>query len=233
MSKYVRVFLLTCVFMVMCAVAMAFNPGQRTYNVLGNVLNSDRHPVHLVIVQKFDIRDLLTPEAYENLEPAKRFRINRVEYNEYNGINAERITITDGAGNIVKDSNSFVKDGHWYTVDYLHKTYDRLPELPDVRKPFAENLVTWFNAKPEMGNDVDTGYDYDKMTRNDSYMYFYYEKDSDKFVGYKTGRLPMFQVVEMSDVVDVAKAFELPPADFKQFADQGMRNYANRLMKKK
>ena len=54
MSKYVRVFLLTCVFMVMCAVAMAFNPGQRTYNVLGNVLNSDRHPVHLVIVQKFD-----------------------------------------------------------------------------------------------------------------------------------------------------------------------------------
>lgn len=233
MSKYLRVFLLTCVFMAMCAVALAFNPGQRTFNVLGNVLNSDKHPVHLVITQKIDMKDILTPEAYEKLEPAKRFRINRVEYNESNGINAERTIVTDGEGKVVKDCNSFVKGGYWYTVDYLNKTYDRLPELPNMSMPFAETLISWFGTKPEMGNDPDTGYDYDKMVRNNSTLYFYFEKDTDKFVGYKVSHLPMFQVVEVSEAVDEAKVFELPPADFKQVADETMRNYANRLMAKR
>lgn len=142
MKKFLRTLLLALALMLICAVAAAaYNPGQRTYNVLGNILNSDRHPVHLVVTQTIDMRDVLTAEAYAKLTPAQQKRFNRTEYNEAKGINAERITTTDGEGTVIKDTVSFVKGGYWYTINYVSKTYDRIPELPGMSLPFAETLT--------------------------------------------------------------------------------------------
>ncbi len=49
----------------------------------------------------------------------------------------------------------------------------------------------------------------------------------------KPSYLPRFDVVEVSAEVDEAKAFALPPADFKQVPDTAMRNFANKLMAKR
>ncbi len=234
MRKSLTVLLLTFLFTVMCtAVALAYNPGQRTYQLLGQTLNSDKHPVHLVVTQTIDMRDILTAEAYAKLTPAQQKIVNRTEYNEAKGINAERITKTDGEGKVIKDTVSFVRGGYWYTIDYANKTYDRIPELPGMSMAFAETLVSWFNNRPEAGNDVVTGWDYDKMTKGANTLSFYYEKDTANWKGYEVSYLPMFNVVEVSDQVDTEKAFALPPADFKQVADPAMRNYANRLMQHK
>ncbi len=234
MKKSLRTLLLTLALMLSCAVAAAaYNPGQRTYNVLGNILNSDRHPVHLVVTQTIDMRDVLTAEAYAKLTPAQQKRFNRTEYNEAKGINAERITTTDGEGTVIKDTVSFVKGGYWYTINYVSKTYDRIPELPGMSLPFAETLTTWFTTRPEGGTDAVTGYDYDKVIKGNNELYFYYEKDTDNWKGYEVSYLPMFNVIEVSQTVDTETAFALPPADFKQVADQSMRNYANRLMQKR
>ena len=40
-----------------------YNPGQRTIHLLGETLNSDKHPVHLVVTQTIDMREVLTAEA--------------------------------------------------------------------------------------------------------------------------------------------------------------------------
>lgn len=234
MKKSLSVLLLTFVFTLMCAAAaFAYNPGQRTYQLLGQTLNSDKHPVHLVVTQTIDMRDVLTAEAYAKLTPAQQKITNRTEYNEAKGINAERITKTDGEGKVIKDTVSFVRGGYWYTIDYANKTYDRIPELPGMSMAFAETLVSWFNNRPEGGNDIVTGYDYDKMTKGTNTLSFYYEKDTANWKGYEVSYLPMFNVVEVSDKVDTEAAFALPPADFKQVADPAMRNYANRLMQHK
>lgn len=232
MRKSLLVLMLTFIFTVMCAaVALAYNPGQRTIKLLGQTLNSDKHPVHLVVTQTIDMREVLTREAYAKLTTAQQKRTNRTEYNEANGINAERITTTDGDGKVIKDVVSFCRDGYWYSIDYAHKSYDRVPELPGMSVAFAETMITWFNNRPEAGNDVATGYDYDKMTKGESNLKFYYEKDTENWKGYEASYLPMFHVVEVSNVVDEA-AFALPPADFKQVADPAMRNYANRLLER-
>ena len=233
MKTSLRTLFLTFVFTMLCtAMAFAYNPGQRTIHLLGETLNSDKHPVHLVVTQTIDMREVLTAEAYAKLPAAQQKRTNRTEYNEANGINAERITTTDGDGKVIKDTVSFVKNGYWYTIDYLNKNYDRVPELPGMSMPFAETLISWFNVRPQGGNDAVTGYDYDKMTKGNNTLSFYFEKGTDKWVGYETAYLPMFKVVEVSDVVDEA-VFNLPPEDYKQVADPAMRNFANRLMERR
>ena len=148
MKTSLRTLFLTFVFTMLCtAMAFAYNPGQRTIHLLGETLNSDKHPVHLVVTQTIDMREVLTAEAYAKLPTAQQKRTNRTEYNEANGINAERITTTDGDGKVIKDTVSFVKNGYWYTIDYLNKNYDRVPELPGMSMPFAETLISWFNVK--------------------------------------------------------------------------------------
>lgn len=234
MKKSLRLFFLTAMFTLLCtAMAFAYNPGQRTIQLLGDTLNSDKHPVHLVVTQTIDMREVLTEDAYAKLTPAQQKRTNRTEYNEARGINAERITSTDAEGKVVQDTVSFVKGGYWYTIDYLNKNYDRIPELPGMSMPFAETLIGWFNVKPEAGNDLATGYDYDKMTKGVGSLKFYYEKDTANWKGYEVSYLPMFNVVEVSNTVDEATAFALPPADFKAVANPSMRAYANRLMERK
>ena len=231
MRKSLLVLMLACIFTLINAVAaLAYNPGQRTIQLLGSTLNSDKHPVHLVITQKIDMAEILTPEAYNKLTPAQKVRYSRTEYNEANGINAERNTKLDGEGKVISDTTSFIKDGYWYTIDYVNKTYDRLPELPGMSMPFAETLISWFGVRPEGGIDAVTGFDYDKMIKGSNSLYFYYEKDTANWKGYKVSYLPIFKVEEVSNVVNVEAAFALPPADFKQKANEGMRNYANRLM---
>ena len=116
MKKSLVVFMLACLLTILCsAVALAYTPGQRTFKLLGSTLNSDKHPVHLVVKQQIDMADVLTPEAYNNLPAAQRVRNIRTEYNEMNGINAEHVIITDGEGKVVSNSNTFVKGGYWYT----------------------------------------------------------------------------------------------------------------------
>lgn len=231
MKKSFLVFIVTCLLTMLCsAAALAYNPGQRTFKLLGNTLNSDKHPVHLVVKQQIDMADVLTAEAYNNLPTAQRVRNIRTEYNEMNGIYAEHVTITDGDGKVISDSNTFVKGGYWYTVDYANKTYDRLPELPGMSKPFAETLVSWFAVRPEGGYDQVSGFDYDKVVKGSNELYFYFDKDTENWRGYEVSYLSRFDVVECSDVVDAQTAFALPPADFKQVPNQAMRNFANRLM---
>lgn len=231
MRKSLLVLMLACIFTLMNAVAaLAYNPGQRTIQLLGSTLNSDKQPVHLVVTQKIDMAEILTPEAYNKLTTAQKVRYSRTEYNEANGINAERNTMTDGEGKVISDTNTFIKGGYWYTIDYVNKTYDRLPELPGMSMPFAETLISWFGVRPEAGVDPVTGFEYDKMTKGNNALYFYYEKGTANWKGYEVSYLPMFTVDEISNVVNVEAAFALPPADFKQKPNEGMRNFANRLM---
>ena len=233
MKTSFRTLFLTFAFTMLCtAMAFAYNPGQRTIQLLGETLNSDKHPVHLVVTQTIDMREVLTPEAYAKLPVAQQKRTNRTEYNEANGINAERITTTDGDGKVIKDTVSFVKNGYWYTIDYLNKNYDKVPELPGMSMPFAETLISWFNVRPQSGNDVTTGYDYDNMTKGTNSLNFYFEKDTANWKGYEVNYLPIFKVVEVSNTVDEATAFALPPADFKAVANPSMRAYANRLLER-
>ena len=97
MGKSIRVLFLTFLLTIMCAaVALAYNPGQRTIKLLGQTLNSDKHAVHLVVTQTIDMRDVLTADAYSKLPDAQKKRTSRTEYNEHNGISAERATIIDG-----------------------------------------------------------------------------------------------------------------------------------------
>ena len=231
MRKSLLVLMLACIFTLINAVAaFAYNPGQRTIQLLGGTLNSDKHPVHLVVSQKIDMAEVLTPEAYNKLSQAQKVRYSRTEYNEANGINAERNTMMDGEGKVISDTNTFIKDGYWYTIDYVNKTYDRLPELPGMSMPFAETLISWFSVRPEAGVDAVTGYEYDKMTKGNKSLYFYYEKGTENWKGYEVGYLPKFKVEEVSNVVNAEVAFALPPANFVQKANESMRNYANRLM---
>ena len=233
MKKTLFMMILTALLTLLSTVALAYNPGQRTFQLLGQTLNSDKHPVHLVVTQTIDMREVLNAEAYAALAPEAKKRTNRTEYNEAGGINSERVTTTDGNGKVIKDSVSFVKGGYWYTIDYLHKSYDRIPELPGMSLPFAETLISWFANRPEGGTDPVSGMDYDKVTKGSNSLYFYFEKGTDIWKGYEVSYLPKFQVVEVSNVVNADVAFALPPADFKQVADPAMRNFANRLMERR
>ncbi len=234
MKKSLFAFLAAAMLTLFCsAAALAYNPGQRTFELLGSTLNSDKHPVHMVVSQTIDMKDVLTPEAYAKLTPDKQKRVNITEYNEANGINGEINIIKDGSGNIISHKNSFVKGGYWYTIDYINKSYDRLPELPGMSLPFAETLVSWFSSKPEAGYDVNTGWDYDVVTKGTNTLRFYFERGTNNWKGYEVSYLPMFTVLEYGETVDAETAFALPPDGFKQEANQTMRNYANRLMQRK
>ena len=233
MGKSMRILLFTFLMTVMCAaVALAYNPGQRTIKLLGQTLNSDKHPVHLVVSQTIDMRDVLTADAYNNLPTAKKKRTSRTEYNENNGIAAKRATIIDGEGKIIKDNVDFCKDGFWYAIDLVNKTYDRVPALPGMSSPFAESLIGWFNVRPVGGNDAATGYDYDRMTKGNNTLTFYYEKDTEKWLGYQTAYLPFVKVEEVSNVADESY-FALPSAEYKQVADPAMRARAQSIMEKR
>ena len=75
-------------------------------------------------------------------------------------------------------------------------------------------------------------YDYDKMTKGTNSLNFYYAKDTADWKGYEVSYLPIFKVLEVSNTVDEATAFALPPADFKAVANPSMRAYANRLLER-
>ena len=96
------------IFNAACALAADFGPGQRTIELLGGALNSDKHPVHLVVQQTIDMKDVLEPEAYAKLTTAQKVRYIRTEYNEMNGINAERSVTTDGEGKEVSFKNTII-----------------------------------------------------------------------------------------------------------------------------
>lgn len=228
MKKYL-VSLLFASLLLVQAVALAYNPGQRTMQLLGQSLNSDKHPVHLVVEQKVDLANVLTAEAYEALEPAKRFRVNRTEYHEANGVYSEVSRSYDGEGKLVKHTVSYVKGGYWYTIDHVNKIYDRIPELPGMRVSFVDNMVSWFANKPQAGFDEALGWDYDKLTKGDKELLFYYDKEGTTWQAYAVGTLPMFKVLEYNEAV-AEEAFALPPADYQKFLNERMRNFANRLM---
>ena len=217
------------IFNAACALAADFGPGQRTIELLGGALNSDKHPVHLVVQQTIDMKDVLEPDAYAKLTTAQKVRYIRTEYNEMNGINAERSVTTDGEGKVLRDYCTFAKGGRWYFIDYVNKTYDELPELPGMSLPFAETLVSWFNERPQSGRSL-TGEDYDMMTQGERVMYFYFAKGTADWLGYEVNTLPRFNVVEMSGTVDAETAFALPTADFTRQANEQMRSYAAKLM---
>ena len=64
MKTSLRTLFLTFVFTMLCtAMAFAYNPGQRTIHLLGETLNSDKHPVHLVVTQTIDMREVLTAKS--------------------------------------------------------------------------------------------------------------------------------------------------------------------------
>ena len=97
---------------------MLFNAAcvMATIELLGGALNSDKHPVHLVVEQTIDMKEVLEPEAYAKLTAAQKVHYIRTEYNEMNGINAERSVTTDGEGKVVRDYCSFAKGGRWYFI---------------------------------------------------------------------------------------------------------------------
>ena len=84
------------IFNAACALAADFGPGQRTIELLGGALNSDKHPVQLVLQQTIDMKVVLAPDAYAKLTTAQKERDFRTEYNEMDGINSESRLTTDG-----------------------------------------------------------------------------------------------------------------------------------------
>lgn len=255
MKKTIASLMLTYMLMLVCsAVALAYEPGRRTVNLLGNMLNSDKHPVHLVLEQTLDKKGVLRDDVYNALPEAEKRVVNRAEYNEMNGIYAERTTSFDGAGNVTKDIIRFVKGGRYYMIDHKNKTYDSLPEVLGMSSSYAETFKPFFihnpnlpelnrrngrpqiDTKPKMGFDEETGLDYDLLTSDGGVrLMVMFEKDSDKWVGIKRKGWPVQKAIEISEEVNPEVAFALPPADYKQAPDQLMRNYANRavLMRRK
>lgn len=212
----------------MASVAMAYEPGQRAYHVLGSMLNSDYHPVHLVVEQKIDKKGLVDPQKYKSMSEAERIVINRTEYNEIDGMLSERNIKMDGAGKVTQDIVRFIKDGRWYSVDHVYKTYDNIPAIRDGMRPFAENFVGWFGKSPEGGIDEATGLDFDRVVMGVRTLTFYFEKDSLKWVGYEISSLPGFKVIELSEQVNVDKAFAMPGEGYKKYPDMVMRKTADR-----
>ena len=210
------------------ALAEEYTPGQRTYHVLGSILNSDRHPVHLIVEQKIDMKGIVGSAKYNALPEAERTRINRTEYNEVKGMIGERNIKMDGSGKIIQDITRFIKGQYWYSIDRKYKTYDRIPVIKGAMKPFAENFVGWFNKVPVSGNDPATGFDYDKMTMGMRTLTFYYEKGGLEWKGYEVSPLPAFQIIEVSRDVDVENFFADPGEGFRHYPDNVMRGVAER-----
>lgn len=246
MKKTLSTLLLAGVLTLACATALAFEPGRRTVQLLGNTLNSDKHPVHLVLEQTLDKKGVLKEDIYNALPEAEKRITNRAEYNEDKGVYAERNTSFDGEGNVIKDVVRFVKGGRYYMIDHKNKACDNLPEILGMSASYAETFKPFFihnpllnqqrkaaglaplDTKPQMGYDEETGCDYDLLiTDGGVKLMVLFEKDTDNFVGIKRRGWPMQKAVEISEDVDPEVAFALPPADYKHVPDQLMRNYAN------
>ncbi len=250
MKKVLTSILMVSLLSLLCtAVALAYEPGKRTVKLLGNTLNSDKHPVHLVLEQTLDKKGVLKDEVYNALPEAEKRVVNRAEYNEMNGIYAERNTSFDGEGKVIKDVIRFVKGGRYYMIDHKNKTCDNLPEIMGMSASYAETYKPFFihnpllaqqmraagktpiDTAPKMGFDEETGCDYDLLTTDGGVrIMLLFKKDTDEWVGIKRRGWPMQKAIEISDVVDPEVAFALPPADYKHAPDQLMRNYANRTV---
>lgn len=210
--------------------AWAYEAGERTIRLLGEVLNSDKHPVHLVLEQTIELKELLTPEAYAKLAPEDRVRRSWTEYNERDGLYGERNTTTNGAGQVVRDIASFNKEGRWYSIDYLHQTYDELPLVEGMSPAFAETLVSWFGQRPTMGHNAKLGLDYDCLHKGEGeQLFFYYAKDGSAWQGMQEKNMPYVTVLEVSQVVEEG-AYQLPPAGFQRVPNEVMRAVAQRLL---
>ncbi len=215
----------------LCLATHAFEIGERSAKLFNDVLDTSKHNLHLVVVQKIDMSEVLSPEAFQALKPYQRVRYNRYEYNETSALSAERQTTYDGAGRIVKDVNSFAKGGQWYSIDYVNKTYDRLPELPGMTRSIADQFSPYFaDGMPEGGFEEITGYDFDRRYKADKEIYFYFTKGTDQFRAYTITGTPRYNILEISDQIDMEKAFALPPEDFKRQANEAMRSYAAKLV---
>lgn len=227
MKKLATAFIVGVITM-MASITQAYDPGQRTYHILGSILNSDYHPVHLVVEQKINMKGLVDAKKYSTMSEAERTITNRTEYNEIDGMLSERNIKIDGTGKVTQDITRFIKDGKWYSIDRVYNTWDSIPAIRDGMRPFAENFVGWFGKTPEAGVDETTGLDFDRVSMGVRYLTFYFEKDTLKWDSYEISALPKFKVVEVSDKVDVEKAFEMPGENFKRFPDTVMRKTADR-----
>lgn len=233
MKKNIATFAIALLCGAITATALAYDIGQRSLNFYENTLDTTKHNLHMVVVQKIDMSEILSGDAFKQLKPAERVRYNRFEYNETSAICAERQTTYDGYGRIVKDVNSFAKGNQWYSIDYVNKTYDRLPELPGMVRSIRELFTPYFaDSMPEGGYDEFTGYDYDRRYKADKEIYFYFDKDTDTFKGYEISGNPRYNVVELSDQVNTDRAFALPPEDYRRQANEAMRAYATKLVNK-
>jgi len=215
----------------LCLAANAFEIGERSTKLFNDILDTSKHNLHMIVVQKIDMSEVLSPEAFQALKPHQRVRYNRFEYNETSALSAERQTTFDGAGRIVKDVNSFAKGGQWYSIDYLNKTYDRLPELPGMTHSIADMFAPYFaDGMPEGGFDEMTGYDFDRRYKADKEIYFYFDKGTDVFKAYSVTGAARYNIVSIDNQIDMEKAFGLPPENFKRQANEAMRSYAAKLI---
>ena len=215
----------------MCYSANAFEIGERSTKVFNEYLDTAKQNLHLVVVQKIDMSEVLGQEAFQALKPHQRVRYNRYEYNEKGALSAERQTTYDGAGRVVKDVNSFATGGQWYSIDYVNKTYDRLPELPGMVRSIKDLFAPYFaDGMPEGGFDELTGYDFDRRYKADKEIYFYFTKGTDNFKAYAISGTPRYNIMELSNQVDETRAFALPPENFKRQANEAMRSYAAKLV---
>lgn len=214
------------------AVAWAYNPGQRTYNLLGNQLNCSRQPVHVELEQQVDLAKIMKPEAYALLEANKKSLTNSTIYNEQSPeLYGQRLLTRDGQGKLVKDINYVVREGQLYVIDNIKKSYDRLPNVPGLAQSFAQGLVPWFNEKPEAGVAEELGADYDLFTLGKRSLKVYFQAGTDTWLGYQLGNLAPQQVKAYDQQVE-ADALALPPADYQQVPNTYLREQAQKLVAK-
>lgn len=216
------------------ASAADFKPGQRTYRLLGATLNSDVHPVHFAVEQTVDMKKMLPADKYAALAPEKRIVVHRTEYDELNGTTAERNIKMDATGKVEQDITRFVNGKYWFSINRTSKAYDRIPAVEGSSRAFAEQLVPWFDKTPDSGYDAALDLDYDRMLMGSRTLTFYYEKGTDKWVGYAVSGMPMYKVVELSQVVNSEEAFRLPKEGegYRRLEDKVIRAYAERVVLK-
>ena len=234
MKKQFMVVGLSCLLsLAMTAVAWAYNPGQRTYNLVGNLLNSAKQPVHVELVQQVDKAKILKPEAYALLEDNEKRLTHIAIYNEVSeDLYGQRVLSKDGMGTVVKDMSFILRDGHFYIINNLEKTYDCLPFVPGLSKSFTQGLLPWFNEKPEAGVDEVLSADYDQFTLGKRSLKMYFHKDTDQWLGYQVGNLALQQVRLYNQAVDES-ALALPTEEYKLVPNAAFRRQAERLLDKK
>ena len=233
MKKKVFVLCLSCLLsLAFTTMAWAYNPGQRTYNLIGNILNSSKQPVHVETEQNVDLAEILKPEAYSLLKENQRRMLTTYEYNELSeDYYGQHVISRDAGGKLLKDINFVVRDGYFYVIDNVARTYDRLPNVPGLSKSFTQGLVHWFNEKPEAGVDEINGEDYDLFNQGKRSIKIYFQTGSDKWLGYQIGVSAPHRVVAYDQQVN-EEALDIPD-DYQLVANENIRARANRLLNKK